>query len=351
MNRHVSRVAVGALLVLLALLPSLNVSLGPLLPGPVYTPGSLQLLAIIFVTIAVALTYDVLLGYTGLLSFGHALYFAVGCYCTVVLANDIGFAAGVAGALIITALVAVVGNAVALRLTGIGYSMTTLALAQLMYIGVQRGYLGTGGEFGVTFERDVLPSFFVGLESTKNLYWLALALVILTYAICWFMVRTQVGHVWQAVRENPLRVTFLGYSVYMYRLGSATFTSFLAGVAGVVYAIVLGGANPSVVGLAFSLSFVLMVVLGGRGLLWGAVLGGIVYSFANLRLPLLSQSDQISGLSPWISGPIAEPTFLLGILFVLVILLLPGGLASFLTKRVRPVATDDSTSRSLDEAS
>jgi branched-chain amino acid transport system permease protein len=323
---------------LLAVLPLLSLTFGPLLPGPVYTPGSLQLLAIVFVIVAVAVTYDVLFGYTGLLSFGHALYFAIGCYASVILANSSGFGLGIVLALVVTAICALAGNALALRLTGIGYTMTTLALAQLMYIGVQRGYLGSGGEFGVTFERDVLPSAFLGLANTRNVYWLALAVAVLVYGACHFIVRTQVGHVWQAIRENPTRATFLGYDVYWYRVASATFTSFLAGICGIVYAITMGGANPTIVSLVFSLSFILMVVLGGRGVLWGAVIGGVVYSFCNLRLPVIARSGGVSDLPEWLAGPLAEPTFVLGIVFVLTILLLPGGLASLITSRVRATA-------------
>lgn len=326
-----------AALVTLILVPFWNVSARSVLPGALNSPGSLQVLSLILIAAATAVTYDVLFGYTGLLSFGHSLYFAVGCYATVLFANrGFGFALGAVLAVLLAAACAVLANALALRLSGIGFSMATLALAQLMYISVQRGYLGTGGEFGVTFESGSLPAAYVGLVNTRNAYWLALGLLVVVYGICAFAVRTQVGQVWQAVRENALRVQVLGYNVYLYRLGSAVFTSTLAALCGVVYAVALGGANPSIVVLGYSLSFVLMVVLGGRGVLWGAVLGALVYTFLNLRLPDLARSSAITGLPEALRAPVSQPNFLVGLVFVLTIVLLPGGLASLFGSRTRP---------------
>ena len=320
---------------LLAILPFSTLSAGGLLPGPFNSPGTLQTLALIFIAVAAAITYDVLFGYAGLLSFGHALYFAIGCYGTVLFTNSESLGLGVAVllALALTFVCAVAGNAAALRLSGMGFAMATLALAQLMYIGVERGYFGTGGEFGVTFTRDTLPGVFVGLINTRNAYWLALALVVVVYLVCSYVVRSQIGHVWQAIRENPVRVEFLGYSVYLYRLAAAVFSSTLAGVCGVVYAVVMGGASPNIVVLGYSLSFILMVVLGGRGVLWGAVLGGVLYTFLNLRLTALSSLPAIDELPAFVSAPISEPNFLLGLVFVIVILTMPGGLASLFTGR------------------
>lgn len=105
--------AVLLLVVLLALAPFTNRNLGGLLPGPINSAGSLQLLALMLVAAATAVTLDLMFGYTGLLSFGHALYFGFGCYSTVVLSNiaSLGFAKGVALAMLLTFVVALAGNA------------------------------------------------------------------------------------------------------------------------------------------------------------------------------------------------------------------------------------------------
>lgn len=330
---------VGLLLVVLAVLPFLHRSVGGLLPGPINSPGSLQVLALVMVAAAVAITLDLMFGYTGLASFGHSLYVGFGAYATVILSNNpkLGFALGVPLAIALSAVVAVVGNAAALRLTGLGFSMATLAMAQGFSIAVERGFLGSGGEVGVTFARGVLPDALRGVMNTRNAYWLALALVVVVYGVCAVLVRTHVGHVWQGIRENPLRTKVIGYNVYAYQLASATISCTMAAMCGVVFAVVMGGANPSIAGLHYSLAVVLMVVLGGRGVLWGAALGGILYQFLTLRLPSLSSSDVITRLPDPLQVPLSQPNFFLGVAFVLIILFMPGGLASIVTGRRRTV--------------
>lgn len=320
--------AIPVVVVILAIVPSLNGSVGGLLPGAVNSPGSLQLISLMLVAAATAVTLDLIYGYTGMLSFGHALYFGIGCYSTVLIANTdrFGFGLAVVLAVLLTMVVAVIGNAASLRLTGIGFSMTTLAVAQLLAIGVERGYFGSGGEVGVTYATDTLPSTFVGIVNTKHSYWLALGLLVVVYAFSAFLVRTEVGHVWQAIRENALRTRVLGYNVYRYQLGAGIVGSTLAGLCGVVYSVVMGGANPSIVNLNYSLGFVLMVVLGGSGRLWGAVIGGLIYTYLNLRLNALSSSGFIADLPDVFRVPLSQPNFILGVVFVLVILFMPGGL-------------------------
>jgi branched-chain amino acid transport system permease protein len=328
-------VGTGLLLVILALVPLLHRSVGGLLPGPVDSPGSLQILALVLVAAAAAITLDLMFGYTGLVSFGHSLYVGFGCYATVILSNNprFGFALGVPLAIALSVLVALAGNAAALRLTGIGFSMATLAMAQGFAIAIERGFLGSGGEVGKTFGASVLPAPLRGVLNTRNVYWLALGLVVAVYLVCALLVRTHAGHVWQGIRENPLRTKVLGYNVYAYQLAAATISCTLAAICGVVFAIVMGGANPSIAGLQYSLSVVLMVVLGGRGVLWGAALGAVLYQFLDLRLPALTSSEFISGLPGFLRIPLAQPNFFLGIAFILIILFMPGGLASLFTGR------------------
>ncbi|MEO3858442.1 branched-chain amino acid ABC transporter permease [Acrocarpospora sp. B8E8] len=329
--------AAGLLVVVLAVLPFLHRSVGGLLPGPINSPGSLQVLALMLVAAAAAITLDLMFGYTGLMSFGHSLYVGFGCYATVILSNNpkLGFTLGVPLAMVLSVVVALVGNAAALRLTGIGFSMATLAMAQGFAIAVERGFLGSGGEVGVTFARGVLPDPLRGVLNTRNVYWLALALVVVVYVICALLVRTHVGHVWQGIRENPLRTKVIGYNVYAYQMAAATISCTLAAMCGVVFAIVMGGANPGIAGLHYSLAVVLMVVLGGRGVLWGAALGAVLYQFLNLRLPSLSSSDIVTGLPEILQIPLSQPNFLLGVAFILIILFMPGGLASIFTRLTR----------------
>ncbi|MFE0751266.1 branched-chain amino acid ABC transporter permease [Gordonia sp. NPDC058843] len=330
-------VLIGIAVIVTLLVPLFNVSLGGLLPGPLNSPGSMNLLALMLVAAATAITLDLVFGYTGLLSLGHGVYFGVGCYAAVMFGNmeSVGFGLGVLLALATTLLVSIVGNACALKLTGFGFAMATLALVQLFAICVERGYWGLGGEVGVTYDFGVLPANFTGLVNARNVYWLAVATLVVVYVVARLIVATEAGSVWQAIRENALRAEVLGINVYLYRLFAATTGSFLAGLCGIAYSVVMGGGNPGIVALTYSLGLILMVVLGGRGLLWGALLGGLLYTYLNLRLSALSTLPAIQDLPAVLSVPLTQPQFILGVIFVLVILFLPGGLASAITGRRR----------------
>ncbi|WP_328394068.1 branched-chain amino acid ABC transporter permease [Nocardia sp. NBC_00416] len=334
-RRFIGLLLVAVAVVVALLVPVLNLTLGGLLPGPLNSPGSLNLLALMLLAGATAISLDLVFGYTGLLSLGHGVHFGVGCYSAVLFANtaSIGFGAGVLLAMLTTLVIAFVGNACALKLTGFGFAMASLALVQLLAIFVERGYWGSGGEVGLTYDSGVLPGNFTGLANSRNIYWLAAGTLMLIYVLARLAVATEAGSVWQAIRDNPLRAQVLGVPVYGYRLAAATFGSFLAGVCGIAYSVVMSGANPGVVALTYSLGLILMVVLGGRGLLWGAMLGGLLYTYLDLRLAALSTLSGVEDLPGVLRIPLTQPQFILGAVFVLVILFLPGGLASALSRR------------------
>src|SRR5262245_36934320 len=176
-------------IVVLAALPYSTLRLPGILPGAINTPGSLQLLAICLLFAGFALSYDLLFGRTGLLSFGHALYVAAGSYTVNIAVTRWGFT--IATALLLAAGVGLVLpallGALALRVNGIAFAMVTLAFAQVGSILVlsDPGRL-TGGEEGLSLATDAVPSIFVGVVNTANLYWLALAyLVAVAVIIRW----------------------------------------------------------------------------------------------------------------------------------------------------------------------
>ena len=109
-------------------------------------------------------------------------------------------------------------------------------------------------------------------------------LLLVVYAIAWLAVNSPAGRVWQAIRENERRVSVLGLNPYLYKLGAFVLSAFLASATGVVYLLLQGGANPQVTTADFTLALLVMVVLGGVGTLWGAVLGGVVYEYLDFRL-------------------------------------------------------------------
>jgi branched-chain amino acid transport system permease protein len=320
------------LLVALALVPKLSLDLPYVFNGPVSSPGTLQLLALCLVFAGVALTYDLLFGFTGLLSFGHALYFAAGVYVTAIALTKWHW--DLLPSLGLTALVGVVLplvlGVVSLRVAGIAFAMVTLAFAQAGSILVGKNPSGlTGGEEGLGLDFDKLPEWTVGVLNTKNLYWLALAYAAVVFVVARWAVESSPGRVWQAIRENELRVEVLGLRPLWFKLSAFVLSSFLATAGGVVYLLLVGGANPEVTTPNFTLALLVMVVIGGTGTRWGAVLGGVLYTYLDQRLLALASSSGVQDLPGVLRTPLSEPLFVLGTIFVLLVFFLPGGLAGF----------------------
>ena len=338
MNR-VRTILFVALVVVLVAVPWIGIPLPPLFGEPLSSPGSLSLLAVCFVFGALALSYDLLFGYTGLLSFGHALYFALGVYVTAIALERWHW--GLLPALLFVVLVSVVVpaivGAICLRTHDIAFAMVTLAFAQAGSILVLQNPFGlTGGEEGLPLSTQALPSIFAGVANSRNLYWLALLLLIFTYAVARLLVESRAGRVWQAIRENERRAATVGLNTYLFKLGAFVCSSVLASLAGIVYVFIEGGATSEITTANFTLALLVMVVLGGVGTLWGAVLGGMLYEYLDFRLVVLSSASGLQTLPPILRVPLSQPLFVLGVLFILLVLFVPGGLAGAVRRLSSP---------------
>jgi branched-chain amino acid transport system permease protein len=317
-------------LVVLAVVPQFAVDIPYVFKSTINTPGTLQLLALCLVFGGLAMTYDLLFGFTGLLSFGHALYFAVGVYLVAIALTKWHwtFAEALAFTALVGLVLPLVLGAVSLRVGGIAFAMVTLAFAQAGSILAFKNPHGwTGGEEGLGTDYTRLPAGLVGIFNTKHLYWVALGYVACVFAIVRWAVGSSPGHIWQAIRENELRVEVLGLRPYAYKLMCFVLASFLATAGGVVYVLLLGGATPDVTGANFTLTLLVMVVIGGTGTRWGALIGGVLYTWANQRLGDASSSHAVSSLPSVVRTPLQQPLFVLGALFILVVFFVPGGLA------------------------
>lgn len=329
-----------AVLAALAVVPQLSVDIPVLFGGPLDSPGTLGLLALCLVFAGVALTYDLLFGTTGLLSFGHALYFALGVYLmTIALTKwEWGFVQSLLAVAVAGILVPLLLGAISLRVGGIAFAMVTLAFAQAGQVLVQKNPDGlTGGEEGLGLNFEPIPDALVGVLNTKNLYWLALAYAAAVFLVVRWAVASSPGRVWQAIRENERRVEVIGLQPFRYKLLAFVLASFLATAGGVVWLLVLGtGASPQVTTASFTLTLLVMVVIGGAGTRYGALLGGFLYTLADQRLGTLSGSARIQELPAVLEKPLSEPLFILGTLFILLVFFVPGGVAS-LGRRLRLV--------------
>ncbi|GIF65703.1 branched-chain amino acid ABC transporter permease [Asanoa ishikariensis] len=329
-RRRLAAFAPLVVLVVAVLLPYSTLPLPGLFDGALNKPGNLQILAVCLVFGGLAASYDLLFGRTGLLSFGHALYFAAGVYGTDVLVTHAGFPLwqaavfAVVGSTILAALL----GAIALRTAGIAFAMVTLAFAQVGAILVARDFGGlTGGEEGLPLASDGLPDFLLGVANTVNLYWLALAYLAVVVLVVSRVAASPTGRVLAGLRDDERRVGVLGLDPYRYKLVAFTLAGGLAALGGVVYLLVVGGASPHVTSSELTLSLLVMVVLGGPGTRWGPVLGGILYMYLDHRLTSLSAD---------LPGPLGQPLFVLGAIFILAVYFFPGGLASLRT-RIAPL--------------
>jgi branched-chain amino acid transport system permease protein len=329
MIKYLKAVPALALLAVLAYLPYLPVELPGMLPGRVNGPGAMQLLATCLTMAGIALSYDVVFGRTGLLSFGHALFVAAGSYLLAISMSSLGLPLPVAAlvALAATTLLALVVGSIALRVGGIAFAMVTLAFAQAASIIVLRnpGDL-TGGEEGKSLNRALMPELFLGVANAPYRYWAALAFVALAWIGVSWLSRSRAGHAMAAVRENEARAAVLGFHVYRAKLIAVVAAAFLGGLGGIVHAIVLGGSNPHLTTAEFTLSLLVMVVLGGAGSKWGAVLGGFLYTYADSRLVGLSGSTMLESLPGALGQVLSQPLFILGAFFVIVVYFAPAGL-------------------------
>ena len=334
--RRLLRTALAVVgLVLLALLPMLNIHLPGILPTATYQPGALQLMALCLLMGAAALSYHMLIGVAGLLSFGHALYVGAGAYLLGILLERTGM--GLLPAMMVTVVLVVllagITGSVALRVSGIPFAMVTLAFAQAGSVLVRRNEGGvTGGEEGLSLNTDNIPAFLIGVDNTRNLYWLALIILVFVFAVVSWIQNSRAGRLAEAVRENEDRVRVLGLKPYLAKLLVFVVGGTLAGCVGMVYLLLQSGVVPKTVSAEFTISLLVMVVLGGVGSRWGAVLGGVLYTLLDQRLTVLAQSETIQALPGVLQVPLSEPLFLLGTLFVLVVLFMPGGLAGFVRR-------------------
>ena len=318
-----SRPLLGLLLVALAI--------GPLLSfGMLREPGIQQTLAVAFLYGALALTYDLLFGFTGLLSFGHALFFAAGAYVTAILINSYRWPWYIAipAAVIFSAILAALVGAASLRTKGITFAMVTLAFGEAGHVVISRNFGNlTNGENGLPINADRVPSIFIGVVNTKFLFWLALAVLIFVYGVIWWVTQTPAGRVFSALRDNEVRASVLGLNPNRFKLLSFVIAGTLAGLIGAAMLLVSGNAATRYASANTTIALLLMVILGGSATRWGAALGGILYSIASTRLQDLNQGKALASLPTIISGPLSEPAFILGLLFIFIVMFAPGGLS------------------------
>jgi branched-chain amino acid transport system permease protein len=239
------------------------------LPWFVYPPVAMDIAC--WALFAVAL--DLLLGYTGLLSFGHAAFWGTAAYTAGLIAihSGVPFPIAVLDGAIAAMLLAVPIGYLSVRRTGIYFAMVTLAFAQMVYFIANQWRDVTGGENGL----QAIPKEFFGLDLSDPFYFYYAGLpVVLVGLFCaWRLAHSPFGRVLVAIRDNPARARALGYPVARYQLMVFVISAGLSGLAGGLFAISHGFASLQEVYWTTSGKVVMMTVLGGMGTLWGSVVG------------------------------------------------------------------------------
>jgi branched-chain amino acid transport system permease protein len=224
-----------------------------------------------------AISVDLLLGFVGLLSFGHAMFWGISGYTAGYLAKSIAldypFAALVgAGAAV---LLAVPTGYLAIRRKGIYFAMVTLAFAQMVFYVVNEARPITGGENGLQgISRTLLGS---NIADATTFYYAALPLILFGYWLAHRIVHSPFGHVLVAIRDNEARALALGYPTGRYKLLAFVLSAFLSGLAGGLYSLGHGFAALELVHWSTSGTAVVMTILGGIGTLWGSIIGAAIF--------------------------------------------------------------------------
>jgi branched-chain amino acid transport system permease protein len=261
-----------------------------------------------------AMSLDILLGFTGLPSLGQAAYLGMGAYLTAILATRYDFGLGwsfwvvvVLGILIGAATAALFGL-FAIRAAGVSFLMITLALGMCVWGLSYRWNSMTGGDNGINIPGR--PAFGIDLADGVTYFYLVLGFFVMSLVMLYILVKSPFGRSLVGIRERELRMRILGYNTWLHKYIAFVIAGGFGGLAGVLWAHLNGIVSPQVVVLATSVDALLMVVLGGPGTLVGGALGAGVVVF--LR-------DYLSTVVPWWQ-------YLLGGVYVLTILYLPGGL-------------------------
>ena len=292
----------GAILLLLVIMPL--VAERPLL----------NMLTLIFCMGVFAMSYDILLGYTGIVSFGHALFFGIGAYSVAIIITHTQTTLGnlvlaVLLALLVNMIISLFVGFLSLRVKDTYYAMITLAIAELGFIIAEKARHITNGYDGITFR---VPGIFM---DRTVFYYIALLFLVLSFIILWKFTHSPAGRVLVAIRENEQRVKFLGYNVLHYKLISTVIAGAFAGLAGSFYVIHMRFVSTSAASVFKTIEALLATIIGGVGTLYGAIVGSAVVSFAGDYLSKLAKVH-----------PLFERWYILfGLLYIVIVLFAPYG--------------------------
>ena len=330
--------------------------LAGLLLTPFLFPGAkaLNVAAKICIFIVLVASFDLLLGYTGIVSFAHTMFFGIGAYGVAIALTRMGptwpaVAVGVGAAILLSLVLSLVIGLFSLRVKAMFYAMITLAVATAFQTLASQFSDLTGGEDGLTFKVPELlsPGFslseqpFLGVSLDGRLisFYLLVTVTLVLFLLMLRIVNSPFGRVLQAIRENAFRAEALGYQTVLYRTSSNVLSAVFATLAGALLALWLRYNGPDT-SLSFEImiDILLMVVIGGMGTLYGSVLGATLFIIVqNYLQDLMKLASEGLGRVPFLRDLLHPDRWLLwlGILFVLSVYRFPAGIVGKLRAKTR----------------
>ncbi|MGB2201287.1 MAG: branched-chain amino acid ABC transporter permease [Pseudooceanicola atlanticus] len=319
---------------------------------------SLEVAARICVFIVLVASYDLLIGYTGIVSFAHTMFFGFGAYGAAIALKQMGpgwdaVALGAVAGMAVSLVVAVAVGLLSLRVKAIFFAMITLATASVALVLASQLSQFTGGEDGITYrspdifktatklfvdeEGKVVRIFGVRLNGKLAAYYFVFFTSLAMFLFMLRLVGSPIGTVLKAIRENEARAEAIGYRVVAYRTFVFVIAALLASLAGTVYAIWLKYTGPdTTLSFAIMIDILLMVVIGGMGTMWGAVIGAVLMVMAQYYLrDLMGSAAEATANIPLLPEVLNPDRWLfwLGIIFILLVYFFPKGIAGTIAQK------------------
>lgn len=271
-----------------------------------------------------ALSVDILLGFTGLLSLGQALYFGIGAYTSaLVLRSEPSFWLAMLAAGGVVLVAGVLGGLIANRVRGVYFALITFGMAQVIAKVVynSRELGASDGLIGIPILQIPLGFTTISAADPLSFFLLTLAIVMLLYAVCAYLMITPFGRVIIALKANERRMPFLGYSTWAPRMAAYVIAALVAGLTGALYPMLRGFVSPELLFFATSGNALIMVVVGGVGTLVGALYGAILLTMLKSIVGSMTEHHLI----------------VIGLIFIGAILFMPKGLIGVMKPRVEAV--------------
>jgi branched-chain amino acid transport system permease protein len=280
----------------------------------------------VFVLAALAQSYNLMFGFTGVVSFGHAAFFGMGAYGVGLFILHLGFPLGIAivATLLISVVMGLFVSVIGIRIRGLYFAIFTLAFAEIFYILSQNRIMSdiTGAEDGFTFP---VPDWINATQHRLTFYYLALGYLVFTFWFIRRLVNSPTGRVMSGLRDNEERAIMLGYNTFWYKTLSIVLAGAMASGAGILRALLNKGASPNVLGVSFTMDPLLMTLIGGSGTFAGPTIGAFLL---RLTEQLLRDATLTIGTLEINIGE--RWALILGGVFILSVMVFPSGIVGTL---------------------